>query len=148
VTIHRAGPLRRLHCPESMARFALAGVVAGLLLVLSACGGGGGAKTYTLASTKSCLVKKGARLGGKLDFVAETATGGALISRLSDNFVTIAFGQTLTDGQQLELAYERFAFQNVRSGLADILRRYGNAVTLWHAHPSDSDLSLVVGCLH
>jgi len=36
----------------------------------------------------------------------------------------------------------------VRAGLPDILRRYNNAVTLWHAHPQDSDLALVVGCLH
>jgi len=35
----------------------------------------------------------------------------------------------------------------VKEGLPDVLRRYKNAVTLWHAHPSDSDLSLVVGCL-
>jgi hypothetical protein len=28
-----------------------------------------------------------------------------------------------------------------------VLRRYSNAVTLWHKHPSDSDLALIVGCL-
>ena len=129
-----------------MARFALAGIAVGIVLVAAACGGG--AKTYSLASTKSCLVQRGTQIGGKLDFVAETATGGALVSHLSDNFVTIAFGQDLTDGKQLELAYERFAFKNVRAGLADVLQRYNNAVTLWHLHPSESDQALIVGCLH
>lgn len=129
-----------------MARFALAGIAAGLVLVVAACGGG--AKTYTLGGTKSCLVQRGASLGGKLDFVAETAPGGAVIGHLSDNFVTIAFGENVSDGKQLQLAYQRFAFTNVRAGLADVLRRYNNAVTLWHLHPSDSDLALVTGCLH
>src|SRR5579871_1110567 len=138
------GALTRLS--RSMGRYALAGVAVCVLLTAAACGGG--SKAYTLASTKSCLTQRGTQIGGKLDFVAETATGGALISHLTDNFVTIAFGDTTTDGKQLELAYERFAFNNVRAGLSDVLRRYNNAVTLWHTHPSDSDLALVVGCLH
>ena len=64
-----------------------------------------------------------------------------------DNWVTVAFGDTLESGVDIENAYTRFALPNVRSGLSDVLRRYNNAVTLWHMHPSDSDLSLVVGCL-
>ena len=127
-----------------MARLALAGVVGGILLVAAGCGG---QTTYTPAKTESCLTQRGARIGGKLDFVAETATGGAFVTQLGDNYATIAFGKTLADGKQIELAYERFAFPNVRADLPDVLRRYDNAVTLWHAHPSSSDLSLVVGCL-
>ena len=42
---------------------------------------------------------------------------------------------------------QEFALPNVHAGLSDVLRRYNNAVTLWHMHPSDSDLALVVGCL-
>lgn len=115
-----------------------------MLLAFAGCGG---QTTYTATATKTCLTQRGATIGGKLDFVAETATGGAFVTQLGDNWVTVAFGQTLGDGEQIELAYERFAFPNVRSGLPDVLRRYGNAVTLWHMHPSDSDLSLIVGCL-
>ena len=117
-----------------------------VVVVLAGCGGGG-STTYSAQATKTCLLQRGAKVGGKLDFVAQTATGGAFVTTLPDNWVTIAFGQTLDNGQQLELAYERFAFANVRAGLPDVLRRYSNAVTLWHKHPLDADLQLVVNCL-
>ena len=129
-----------------MARFALSGIAIGLALTAAACGGG--KKSYTLPATKTYLVHRGAHMGGKLDFVAETATGGAFIGHLPDNFVTVVFGESETDAQQLQLAYQRFALPNVRADLGDVLRRYKNAVTLWHTHPSDDDLALVVGCLH
>jgi len=127
-----------------MNRVALLAIAIGLVLVLAGCGG---QKTYTLQATKSCLSQRGARIGGNLDFVAQTATGGAFVSTLGDNWVTVAFGQTVNGGIQIQEAYERFAFKNVRAGLSDVLKRYNNAVTLWHKHPQDSDLALVVGCL-
>ncbi len=131
------GPMRRAACIS---------VLAGAVVGLAGCGGG--QSNYTLSATKACLVQRGASVGGKLDFVAQTATGGALFVKLGDNSVTVAFGQTLNGGIQIQDAYERFAFKNVRVGLPDILRRYNNAVTLWHQHPLDSDLAIVVGCLH
>ncbi len=127
-----------------MRRGALACLAASLTLALAGCGG---STTYTLSATKSCLVQRGATIAGKLDFVAQTATGGAFVAQLGGNWVTIAFGQTLNGGQQIEDAYERFAFPNVRAGLPDVLRRYGNAVTLWHEHPQPTELTLVRGCL-
>jgi len=127
-----------------MNRVALLAIGVGLALALAGCGG---QTTYTLKATKSCLSQRGARIGGKLDFVAQTATGGAFITTLGDNWVTVAFGQTVNAGIQIQEAYERFAFQNVRAGLPDVLKRYDNAVTLWHKHPQESDLALVVGCL-
>jgi len=128
-----------------MRRLALAALAGGLTLALAGCGG---TTTYTLAATKQCLVERGAKIGGSLSFVAQTATGGAFVTTLSDdNWVTIAFGQTLSGGVELQDAWERFAFPNVRAGLPDVLRRYANVVTLWHKHPQDSDLALVVGCL-
>jgi hypothetical protein len=127
-----------------MARFALVGVAVAIVFVAAGCGG---QTTYTRAATKNCLTQRSVQIGGPLDFVAGTATGGAFVAQLGDNHVTVAFGQTLADGEQIELAYQRFAFKNVRAGLADVLRRYNNAVTLWHEHPSDTDLSLIVGCL-
>jgi hypothetical protein len=129
-----------------MSRFALPGVVFALLLTLVVTGCGG-SKSYSLKDTQSCLTKQGARIGGKLDFVAQTATGGAFVTQLGDNFVSVVFGQTVKDGEQIELAYQRFAFSNVRAGLPDVLRREANVVMLWHAHPSDTDLGLVRGCL-
>jgi hypothetical protein len=123
----------------------LLGVVAAILvLAAAACGG---STTYQLARSKTCLQQRGVSIGGPLDFVASTATGGAFRANLSDNWVVLAFGDDVKSGKDIENAYTRFARQNVRQGLADVLRRYNNAVTLWHQHPNDSDLSLVVGCL-
>ena len=127
-----------------MLRLAPAVVGVGILLSLAGCGG---QTTYSLQPTKNCLLQRGFKTGGKLDFVASTATGGAFLVHLGDNFVTVAFGDNLKGGTDIENAYERFALPNVKSGLADVLRRYNNAVTLWHMHPTDSDLALIVGCL-
>jgi hypothetical protein len=115
-----------------------------LLLVVAGCGG---SKSYGLDDTRACLTQRGAKIGGKLDFVASTATGGAFVASLGDNSVRLVFGQTESDAQQIQQAYERFAFRNVKAGLADVLRRYNNAVTLWQRHPQDNDLALVIGCL-
>ena len=127
-----------------MLRVAIVVLSFGFLLAVGGCGG---QTTYSMAPTKTCLTQRGFRVGGKVDFVASTATGGAFLVHLGDNFVTIAFGDNLAHGTDIEGAYQRFALPNVRTGLADVLRRYNNAVTLWHQHPSDSDLALVVGCL-
>jgi len=129
-------------------RFALLGVV--VLLVAAGCGSS--RKTYTATATRACLTKDGATIGGALDFVASTALGGAFIAHMpgnpSDgNWATIAFGSGDADAIQLQLAYERFAFPNVKQNIADVLKRYNNAVTLWHTHPANSDLALVVNCL-
>ena len=127
-----------------MGRLSLAGLAVVVLAVSAGCGG---KTTYTADRTKTCLVQRGVGIGGPLDFVAGTATGGAFRANFGDNSVTVAFGDTLQSGIDIENAYSRFALPNVRPNLSDILRRYNNAVTLWHSHPSDSDLALVVGCL-
>ena len=101
--------------------------------------------TYTLAKTSTCLRTNGVVLGGQLDFVATTATGGAVRARLRDNGVTVVFGETIGDSDNIDAAYRRFHSTNV--GIDDVLRRQGNAVMLWRAHPSDQDLALVTGCL-
>jgi hypothetical protein len=125
-------------------RTGLLGIAGALLLAVTGCGG---SKAYSLDKTRACLTQRGAKIGGKLDFVASTATGGAFVTSLGGNSVEVVFGDTSADAQQIQQAYERFAFENVKAGLADVLRRYDNAVTLWHQHPQDSDLALVVGCL-
>jgi hypothetical protein len=100
---------------------------------------------YSLAKTKTCLQSKQVRLGGPLDFVASTATGGAVKIRLSDNFLTLVFGKNVSDANNLDAFYRRVAAKNV--GIDDVLRQEQNAVMLWHLHPSDADLGLVTGCL-
>ena len=110
--------------------------------------GCGDEATYSRAKTRACLERNDVRIGGKLDFVASTATDGAFVAHLDDgNFATVLFGDNQNDAEELESAYQRFAFPNVKQGLPDVLRRDRNAVLLWHQHPSDEDLDRVTGCL-
>ena len=128
-----------------MARVGLP-LLAFVVLLASACGG----KTeYSVAKTRSCLQARGAQIArpDASDIVATSAVGGSFKALLGDNFVTLVFGTDEGTAQNLVDAYSQFAFPNVKSGLPDVLRRYSNVVTLWHAHPQDADLSLVVGCL-
>jgi len=121
-----------------------------LLVLVALVAAGCGAKTsYTAAKTRSCLQARGAKIvpPAASDIVATSAVGGSFKADLGDNFVTLVFGTDENSGQNLADAYQRFAFPNVRGGLPDVLRRYSNVVTLWHEHPQDADLSLVVGCL-
>jgi hypothetical protein len=111
-------------------------------------GGCGSEANYSRAKTRACLEAKDVRIGGKLDFVASTATDGAFVARFAGgNFVTVLFGENQKDAGELEGAYQRFAFSNVKEGLPDVLRRDRNAVFLWHAHPSDADVQTVSDCL-
>jgi hypothetical protein len=116
-----------------------------LAALLCASCGSGGSELFSVAKTRSCLASKGIALGGQLDFVATTATGGALKAHLGRNFVTIAFGDTRADADSINQAYHRFRSKNV--GIEDVLRQEGNAVMLWHEHPSDSDLARITACL-
>jgi hypothetical protein len=124
-------------------RLALIAVFSVLLLA-----GCGGSSLYSVAKTRACLSSEDAAIGGtSSDFIASTATGGAFRATLSDNSVTIAFGEKEADATDIAIAYQRFAFPNVRSNILDVLERYKNAVLLWHAHPANADLALVTGCL-
>jgi hypothetical protein len=118
-------------------------VVLVALAIVAGCGKSN--PTYTLSKTEACLRSKGVTLGGPLDFVATTATGGAVRAQLRDNQLTVVFGLTKGDADNIDAAYRRFHSSNV--GIDDVLRQQGNAVMLWHEHPSDPDLSLVTGCL-
>lgn len=126
-----------------MKRIGLSGVL--FVLLLAACGGSGGSGLYTLAKTQACLTAKHVRVGGTLDFVATTATGGALRAHLPSNYVTMAFGATQTDADNIDQAYRRFHAKNV--GIDDVLREDRNAVMLWHMHPADADIATIGACL-
>jgi hypothetical protein len=121
----------------------LSGLV--LVFLLAGCGGSGGSSLYTLQKTQACLTAKHIALGGTLDFVATTATGGALRAHLPPNFVTITFGATTADADNIDQAYRSFHASNV--GIDDVLREDRNAVLLWHEHPSDADLATITTCL-
>ena len=113
-------------------------------ILVAGCGGAS-AHLYTLAKTRACLAAKPVRLGGALDFVASTSTGGAVKVHTKDNFVTVVFGTTVADADNVAAAYRRFAAQNV--GVNDVLDENQNAVMLWHIHPSQADVDLISGCL-
>jgi hypothetical protein len=51
----------------------------------------------------------------------------------------------VVDADNIDQAYRRFHAKNV--GIDDVLRTQGNAVMLWHQHPTDADISTVTGCL-
>jgi hypothetical protein len=112
---------------------------------LAASCGGQSTKLASLDKTRACLTSHGVRLGGGLDFVATTATGGALKAHPGDNSVTVVFGATVADADNINQAYHRFHSQNV--GIEDVLRQQDNVVMLWHQHPSDTDLNRITSCL-
>ncbi len=115
-----------------------------VVLLVASCGGRS-TKLYSQEQTRACFSSKHIRLGGALDFVATTATGGALKAHLGDNDVTVVFGATTADADNINQAYHRFHSENV--GIEDVLRQQSNVVMLWHAHPSDADLNRVTACL-
>jgi hypothetical protein len=124
-------------------------VIALLAVVVAGCGSGsGGTSVYTRAATKQCLektlgIKRFPALGD--DFVASTASGGALRVRLADNAVTVLFGQSEEEASNLADAYRRFHAENV--GVEDVLRTKGTSVLLWQLHPSAADENSVEDCL-
>ena len=125
-------------------------VIAALALTAAACGSSGVASNalYTKPATSACLTKAGLKVkpvADTTDFVASSATGGAVRVYPAGNQVTISFGATLADATNLQQAYERFHSKNV--GLPDVLRTQQNAVMLWHVHPSDADLAKITDCL-
>ena len=101
--------------------------------------------TYTAAKTRSCLVAKNFKISHAVDFVASTATGGSFRTYFPNNDVTVAFGDSESDAANLDDAYRRFKAQNI--GIDDVLYQNGNAVMLWHFHPTDADSATLTGCL-
>lgn len=119
-------------------------ILLSFVVALAACGSS--AKTYTASKTRLCLAAHGAAIGTPSDdIVASTATGGAFRARFPDNFVTVVFGATVDDANNINDAYHRFRGKNV--GIDDVLSQQGNAVMLWHVHPQNADLDAVASCL-
>jgi hypothetical protein len=115
-----------------------------LVVALAACGSS--AKTYTDSKTRLCLQARGAKIESvSTDIVASTATGGAFRARFADNFVTVVFGATVADANNINDAYHKFSGKNV--GLGDVLSQQANAVMLWHVHPQTTDVDIVTACL-
>lgn len=122
----------------------LAAMLVASCLLAASCGGSS-EHLASLDKTRACLVKHHIRLGGQLDFVATTATGGAVKAHFPDNDVTVVFGETVPDADNINDAYVRFHAQNV--GIEDVLKQQVNVVMLWRLHPSDADISRLTSCL-
>jgi hypothetical protein len=124
-------------------------LIAVLAILAAGCGSGSSSTSvYTLAATKQCLeTTLGIHRFPALtdDFVASTASGGALRVRLADNAVTLLFGESAEEASNLADAYRRFHAENV--GVEDILRTDNNAVMLWQLHPSPEDENSIHDCL-
>jgi hypothetical protein len=124
-------------------------LIALLAFAVAGCGGGSTSSgVYTLAATKQCIeTKLGIHSFPALgdDFVASTASGGALRIRLADNAVTVLFGESANEASNLADAYRRFHAKNV--GVEDVLRTQGSSVLLWQLHPSAADENSVEDCL-
>ncbi len=121
--------------------------LAALLVLLAAACGPPGPQVYSSSKTQACLTKQGYKVTPPpaSDFVASTALGGSFRVKLAQNAVTVAFGDTVKNAAALDGVYRSVHAKNV--GIDDVLRDQGNAVMLWHAHPSDHDLGVVQGCL-
>ena len=124
-----------------------AGAVFVLVLTLAGCGGNSGPSTYSLQKTRLCLKKndKSFKLDRRLDFVASTSTGGAVHVVMPKNAVTVVFGETVGDANNINDAYHRFRAKNV--GVEDILRQEKNAVLLFKKHPTDVEVAAIEDCL-
>jgi hypothetical protein len=116
-------------------------------VILAGCGSGGGGGVYSRAKTEQCLNgKPGVAVDHDVDFVASTATGGAFHVILdSKNSATVVFGETVNDANNINDAYHRFRAKNV--GVDDVIRQVGNAVLLFHVHPSDAEIATITDCL-
>src|SRR5262245_44832827 len=115
--------------------------------MLAGCGGSSGPSSYTLENTKACLKKndKTFKLDRQLDFVASTSTGGAVHVVMPKNSVTVVFGETVDDANNINDAYHRFRAKNV--GVEDILRQDKHAVLLFKRHPTDAEIAAIEDCL-
>jgi hypothetical protein len=130
--------------------FLLPAIVLSTLIVLSGCGGEDRPDRGALEEEAACLENAGASVTvdeDQLDFVANTALGGAMKATVAGNVVTIAFGETQAGARRLERAYRRFAGEGVRRRLRKVLERRGTAVLLWTAPPVAGDRATVARCL-
>lgn len=117
------------------------------IAVLAVACGPPGPKTYDEAKSRACLIGQQVRVGPApaSDFIASTALGGAFRASWRGNSVTVSFGSNPTNAQGLDDAYRNAHTLNV--GIDDVLRMQGNAVMLWHQHPTDAEIASITGCL-
>ena len=101
---------------------------------------------YDAAASRQCVRESGLNPTTRgLDFVAQSALGGAFRTRVGDKRVVVIFGLTDEDAEQTELAYRNFAPEGY--GIQDVLRRDRNVVMLWSLPPTVTQHDRIQGCL-
>ena len=122
--------------------------VVAALLPFALAGCGGGMDLYERDPTMSCLSGAGVRVDTRgIDFIASTAGDGALHARFPGNEVIVSFGESVDDAEATERAYRRFAPEQLRRHLGDVLKRDRNAVMRWGVSPTAEHETAVRSCL-
>jgi hypothetical protein len=120
-----------------------------LLLALMAVGAGCGREqpvVFDEPASRQCVRANGLEPTTKgLDFVAESALGGAFRTKVGDKKVVVVFGLTDEDAERTELAYRNFAPKGY--AVQDVLRRERNVVMLWSLPPTVTQHEKIHGCL-
>jgi hypothetical protein len=138
-------------------------VLAGRILVLAlaaaallaACGPAQGPPDdfYEVEPTSDCLKDAGFRITtdpAEIGFITETAQGGGFRAYYpgEKNSLTIAFGTTKEEAQQIVTAFQAQArTRQERRRLRTLLEGQGNAVLVWISEPTEADREVVRGCL-
>jgi hypothetical protein len=127
----------------------------GLAALLAACGPTQGPPDdfYELDPTRACLEDAGFRITtdpDEIGLITLTAPAGGFRAYHpgGDNSLTIAFGNTREEAQQMVRAFQaRATNEQQRRRLRTLLEGQGNAVLVWISEPSEEDREVVRGCL-
>jgi hypothetical protein len=127
----------------------------GLVALLAACGPTTGPPDdfYEVDPTRDCLEDAGFRITTdpeEIGFITLTAPAGGFRAYLpgGKNSLTIAFGNTKEEAQQMVKAFQAQArTRQQRRRLRSLMEGQGNAVLVWINEPALTDAELVRGCL-
>jgi len=127
----------------------------GLVALLAACGPTQGPPDdfYEVEPTRECLKDAGFRITtdpAEIGLITETAGGGGFRAYYpgGKNSLTIAFGNTKEEAQQIVAAFQAQArTEQQRRRLRTLLEGQGNAVLVWISEPGDDDRDVVRNCL-
>jgi hypothetical protein len=127
----------------------------GLVVLLAACGPTQGPPDdfYEVEPTRDCLEDGGFRIttnSREVGLITETASGGGFRAYHAGNknSLTIAFGNTKEEAQQIVRAFQaQSRTEQQRRRLRTLLEGQGNAVLVWISEPTEDERELVRSCL-
>jgi hypothetical protein len=127
----------------------------GLVVLLAACGPTQGPPDdfYEIEPTRACLEDGGFRIttnSREVGLITETASGGGFRAYQAGdkNSLTIAFGSTKEEAQQIVRAFQaQSRTEQQRRRLRTLLEGQGNAVLVWISEPTEDERELVRSCL-